>query len=208
MDRRAFLKILGLGGVALTLPKPLSLLAPLERPPLHVGRILFPPLGDDVSEFVMDGLSISPAPGIDSFRFHDFVDKWMLRVILHEPERSLNVLQCPTPYVLHLRETRQRAPSVMAGGAIVCGMDQRFDFWLKPGEEPRYPLPEVDLVLQGRLRRKDTKEWMNYSICGKFKTVRLDRAQALKLGVVPAGEPEDDFAADREEEMAKPMEGA
>lgn len=203
MDRRAFLKVLGLGGVALTLPKPLSILAPIERPPFHVGRLVFPPLADDVAEFQMEGLSISPVRGLPVARVRDFLDKWLLRVVLHEPQGAKDLLRVPTPFVLHSRETRQRAPYVL-GRLMRFLPEQRLDCWLKPGEATRYPLPEVDMVLQGRLWRKGVAadKPMVYCMYGKFKTVRMDRDEAARMGICPAGEPVDDFAADRDEELA------
>ena len=199
MDRREFLKVLGLGGVALTLPKPLSILAGIERPPLHVGRLLFPPLADDVTAFEMESLSISPSPSIQVARFRDFMDKWLLRVLRHEPAKSLDLLQVPAPYLLHSRETRERAPYTL-GRAMRFLPGERLDCWLKPSEAPRYPLPEVSMILQGRLWRNGADKPMPYYVWGKFKTVRMDRDEAARLGICPAGEPVDDFAMDRREE--------
>jgi len=196
------LKVLGLGGVALTLPKPLSILGRVERPPLHFGRLVFPELTTDAVRFEMAALRIAPAPGLPAERVAEFFEKWILRVVAHDRGKSTDMLRVPTAFVGASPIRGRGRVSYSMARLMAFKPGQRLDCWLKPGETPRYPLPEVSMVLQGSLWRKGYTEPMMYDIYGKFQTVRMDRDEAVRMGICPAGEPVDDFAVDHEEEMA------
>ncbi len=94
--------------------------------------------------------------------------------------------------------------TVALADRILFTPDMRMDCWLRPGDlNLKYPMPEVDMVLNGRIHRKGIERPMSYMMFGKFKTVRIDLEKAKQLGLVPASEPEDDFESERSEEAAR-----
>lgn len=199
MDRRGFLATIGLGGVALTLPKPLAILADIARPPLHVGRLVIPALGPD-EQFLLYQVSIGPKRGLPMSQVSEFFDKWVFRMVLRMPgDKGLDLIEAPAgimgelPWLGSLYA--MPFPHLLPPGAgLEC--------WIKPGETPRHPMPEVDLRLVGTLKAKG-REPLHYIRFGTFQTLRLDRDEAARLGIVPADEPTDDFGSDQEIEMAK-----
>lgn len=201
MDRREFLKVLGLGGVALTLPKPLSILAEVERPPLHVGRLVFPNLAEDVTRFEMAGLSLEPERGLPTKRRSEFLHKWALRVVLRRPGEDIDMLRCPSWSVGPDFPAKPEGRYTL-GHLWRFNPGERLECWLKPGEMPRYGLPRVRMALHGQLWRKGHECPLMYARIGEFETLRMDRDEAARLGICPAGEPEDDFSTDRQEEFA------
>lgn len=202
ISRRGFLSALGLGGIALTLPKPLQLLQAVERPPIHVGRLLFPPLADGVTAFEMHNLSISPKQGISIAQFKDFFEKWSLKVSFHRNGEVHDMCHVPTPHVTYARGSGVPVPTILSD-RILFTPDMRMDCWLRPDGDLKFPMPEVDMFLQGRVYRECCdKKPMPYWMYGKFQTVRVDLEQAKKLGLVPASEPEEDFGSERQEELA------
>jgi len=200
-DRRDFLKMIGLGGIALTIPKPLALLAGVERTPFHVGRLVFPSVGED-EEFVLGGISIAPRHGQPMKQIAEFFDKWALRIILRNSKKEpADLLRAPVgvvsaahcvPYLQAIYPAPHQW-SLRHGGQFEC--------WLKPGEAPRYPLPEVDMLLHGLLVRKGFEQKLSYIRAGTFQRTRVDHGEARRLGIIPSNEPADDFAVDSAEEV-------
>lgn len=199
VTRRGFMELLGLGGVALTLPKPLSILAPVERPPLHVGRLVFTAPPGEPRRFLMGGFTLAPKCQVVGARMREFYDKWFVRLALRRERQMIDMLRCPS-YLAGGALTGQRRFPYTMGCLVAVAGDQPLECWLKPGEPTRYPLPEVQMILHGQMEYLEDKRAIPYHWCGSFETVRMDRDEAARRGICPAGEPADDFSADRAEE--------
>lgn len=201
ISRRGFLHALGIGGIALTLPKPLEILKGVDHPPVHAGRLLFPPLADDITAFEMFNLSICPKQRISIAAFNEFFEKWLLKVSLLKQGVEHDLMHTPAPLVTHAPGNYPNT-SVSSPNSILFTPDMRMDCWLRPDGRLKYPMPEVDMILNGRILRKGQSKPMSYMMFGKFKTIRVDLEKAKKLGLVPASEQEDTFESERPEELA------
>ena len=207
MDRREFLKILGLGGVALTMPKPLGVIAAkmedIKGPPLHVGRCEIGPLSDDsFGNFVMQGVSLTTKMlTMTVERYKDFHGKWTLamRYLSVEGHRT-STLYFQVP-VRHIPDTSMIA-SPLAFSYLASPLDFMWragdvaEFWVTPSNRynlPKYPLPDIVISVHGwRNKRKDgivAHPW-TLRFWARVETVQLDRARALEMGLVDRDEPE------------------
>ncbi len=171
MDRRDFLKILGLGGVALTLPRPAGIVAAkmeaLAAPPLHVGRCLIGPLADDERTFLMDKIGVGVDHATTAERYADYREKWAVAVFrrfmvgdkvsrstvlrvrssfMPDPTRSRRVVYEPNDDVeLDGKETK----AVEVPEFFSCHHAYRFspgeslEFWYMPAS--RHDLPRFPL---------------------------------------------------------------
>lgn len=211
MERREFLKILGLGGVALTMPKPLEIvaakMADISGPPLHAGFCEIGPLNDENrGQFVLQGISIGTADYVDLERRNDFYDHWAMttrfvtagdrrRVWLAAPVRVFPSNRDNFVYV-DGRNPDGIATYLRPPMAYMFDIGERAEFWLTPTDRhdlPRFPLPKVTVILHGwhfdRTAKAQPKVYSN-SYWSEFKVVRLERARAIEMGLVDPSEPE------------------
>jgi len=174
MERREFLKILGLGGVALTLPKPLGIIsakmADLERPPLHVGYVETMPAKEcgDGGYFLFYNIGVRTERGITVNRQMDYYEKWSIAMFLRkEGDRNSGVKYikaraCTIPNPEHTLQTFDedgkwhKAPQFYSAPCpYLVKPDDVLEFWFVPAntrnpeEMPKYPLPKLEVVLCG-----------------------------------------------------------
>ena len=218
MDRRDFLKAIGLGGVALTLPKPLEILAAkatdLVAPPMHVGRAEMTLEKGDYLGFVIYGMALDTPRDLRRDAWEDFMAHWVLRVayrdlagnlkdILRTPCRALPMRPGPDPALGWcgnlLSAMAPKRPFYLPSPMILRPGDT-FEWWLVPYGAKR-PLPRVDLVLTGTIDRprgflSPEVSTAYYSL--PFDTVRVDRTEAIRMGLVGQEEPEEDFSRPEE----------
>jgi hypothetical protein len=79
---------------------------------------------------------------------------------------------------------------------------QRAEFWIVPGildDLPRFPLPEMEVRVHGWIYHRGRPELVSdataaVSFWSRVRTVRLERARAIELGLVGRDEPEWDGA--------------
>lgn len=226
MDRREFLKILGLGGVALTLPKPLGIvaakMADLQAPPLHVGYCEIGPLSDDERTFVWDRLAVGLDHDTPIPRYLDFSERWNFTMFLRkkkdDPASRVMFLKTTVEQLTGLyngRFTQVRYPGDPGGPYVVpheyqmfksylWDPDQVAEFWFTPASSsdlPRFPIPKLQLGMQGMMVYKKERQSsgldhtfggrvLHYIVSGEVKTVQLDRARAIEMGLVTPAEPE------------------
>ncbi len=199
MDRRDFLKSLGLGGLALTLPKPLEVvaarMADLKGPPVHMGLARFRDLaGVMVYDFSMS--CVDPALLVPS-RYMDLLNTWGVHMAAHENgENYIPVLKAP---LRRLVDRYEDAPvidprflqSKMPSRLLVPTM---LDVWIVPYEKPKHALPRLTVTLHGEMMQKTENEsWIQTfgrrDISVQVRTVRLERTRAIELGLVSPSDP-------------------
>lgn len=217
MNRRDFLKTIGLGGVALTLPKPLEVvaakMADLEAPPLHVGRADLSLRAND-DRFLIDRFMFQVDRTISRVSFEDFARNWTLRVARKTGdvlEDLLRVRVSMVPFGPGVDPELGWAGALVSASSYPYVMlrGQTWEFWLTPDGPARFPMPKVYMVVNGTLfeQRPDPfglrggrPEAGCSFISIPFRTVRVERAAAIRMGLVGPEEPEEDFAVSRREE--------
>lgn len=210
MNRREFLKALGLGGVALTVPLSRKLMAAsmadLKAPPFHVGVTEMGPLSNGDQRFHMVGLSLH-SDFLDGEKWSDLYSKWMVGVSFkREGERGPGTLWLQQP-------ASMLAPSITNDFVMVADVPRGnllrpyadeppyfYDwapgdiakFWIVPGsmqDLPKFPLPDLSIHVHGWIecrptptKRAESKRTVTF--WATFRRVSLDRAQAIKLRLV------------------------
>jgi hypothetical protein len=215
MDRREFLKMLGLGGVALTLPKPLGIVAAraaeLEAPPLHVGRTELAVDAGPGLGFAMYGLAFDLERGLSRERCDDFFRHWALRLavrhvsgdvtdMLHAPAKRVPTGEASDPQLgwcgrLLSVMSPQRPYYLMQPFVVRPG--ETLEFWLRPFGA-RFPMPEVTVALTGFRDEPNVSRMGSQYYALSFRAVRVERAAAIRMGLVGPEEPEEDFARPEE----------
>lgn len=212
LTRRGFLEMVGLGGVALTLPKPLKIvaakMADLAPPPLHVGYCELRSSGTEREPYGLLNVSLCGPRDLSMARFEDFYGKWCLSLNFRRPNG--NLLQFLKIRACHVSSEHRLAGELSEPPVwtrpVIYGMNTKpwiwpaedvAELWLVPGDPfgqdaPKYPLPKrVYAALHGVRYRQGGRT--DYGTVGQFDHVRLDRAKAIELGIVNMLEPADDF---------------
>ena len=226
MDRRDFLKILGIGGVALTLPKPIGIIsakmADLQGPPLHVGYCEIGPLANDQRAFMWDRLMVGLEHTLSIERYKDWSERWIFTMFLRRKKDD------PDSRIMFMKVRANYLPIPMGDRFVVlrdpgegqvpwttpheCRMHERHmwspdevaEFWFTPASSsdlPRFPLPKLNIGLNGLMIYKKEMQstgrdyvmggrTLHYSAFGEVRTVQLDRARAISMGLVSPEEPE------------------
>lgn len=176
MDRRSFLKTIGLGAVALTVPKPLSVIAAkmadLERPPLHVGYSESEPAHGcgPGGFFALHNIGVCTEPGISMARYEDYAAKWCISMFLRPGGvapvgRGIRWLTIPA-YAMPNPENKVRATDedgkeyqtcdfFKSPKALMLMPGDVTEFWFAPRNVsnpealPLFPLPKLEVVLHG-----------------------------------------------------------
>ena len=201
VSRRGFLQLVGLGGVALTVPKPLKIVAAkleeLSQPIFHCGyaRLTVP----SCERFLVYNIIMKTATGITRERYENFYENWVLSMLLKQDEdKYINFLKIPARMVPSGNDPREYMLATATPWMFSTG--DQLDFWLTPGGKPRFPLPEVYLAVRGQVIRPSSEHWGGkagspYWLCaepdGRFEGVRLNRVQAEKLGLWTPEEKDD-----------------
>lgn len=193
MDRRSFLKTLGLGGIALTVPKPLDLmaakLANIDAPPIHAGLCRF----RDVQGFPFEGIGVVIDRWQDPALFtpeqlSELVHKWTIHAAVRVT-KGLYIQLSRQPLRNSIFGTRWRMDSPSKGFTIMSA--ESVDVWIVPEGIIRFPLPALTVCMYGPA---DPGPFWH---CPKgrpfaslpLRTVRLERARAIELGLVSPAEP-------------------
>lgn len=214
MDRRDFLKLIGLGGVALTLPKPLEVvaarMADLERPPLHVGRVSLTSRPE--ATFAMYDFTLHLPRTISKHAYSDFMEHWMLRMSAREQDgKTVDYLRVACSFIpmgdafdpelrgyggLLAGMTPRRQPYVM-GVPLMISPDRVMEFWLMPDGLQRFPMPKAQLCFYGtQIPRVSDRRHLaadRLFINASFEEVRVERDEAIRLGIALADEGPDDL---------------
>lgn len=190
MDRRDFLKTLGLGGIALSVPKPLDLMAAkltnVDGPPVHAGLCRF----RDVQGFPFEGIGVV----IDHWQVSrlftpeqlgELMGKWMIHAgIRVSKDLYLPLSRQPLKNSLFGTRTRIENPSkftIMSAESV--------DVWIVPEGVIRFPLPALTVCMYGPpggfLPEFKGRPFRSLPL----RTVRLERGRAIELGLVSPSEP-------------------
>jgi hypothetical protein len=183
MDRRDFLKTLGLGGIALTVPKPLDLMANIAGPPIHAGLCRF----RDVRGFPFEGIGVVmdhwQVSGLfTQEQFAELKGKWTI----HAGVRVTKDLYLPLskqPLRDSIFGMRSHKGSTSKGFTIMSA--ESVDVWIVPEGIIRFPLPALTVCMYG------SREPGPYWGCPSgvpfrslpLRTVRLERSRAIELGL-------------------------
>lgn len=186
MDRREFLKSLGLGGLALTLPKSLEVVAATVRgleAPIHVGFSSFRKGGFSVDDVGVI-LPRSARPD-DTARLRN----WTLRVILRRNAgQYFPIMQDAVmnrlwgPGYPSQEEIDRRSGAIMKGASLNVLEGDTIEAWLSPEGRPDGILPRVHIGCQAR------RHGMPLVGTIKVRTVQIERARAIELGLAGADE--------------------
>ena len=211
MDRRAFLKTLGLGAVTLTVPRPLSVIAAkmadLEKPPLHVGYAELTPAAHcgDKGYYLFYDLGIMVERGITASRHRDYIENWGVSLFMRkkgDPGKGVQYLRAraahiPDPSNMVTRTDEDgnqfQVPDFLCSRkAYVLKPDDVLEFWFVPHsamsatEPPNYPLPGLMVFLRGVIyygANQPGRSTIHWQY-DNVKKVLLDRAKAIELGLV------------------------
>lgn len=208
--RRSFLKLLGIGAAGLALPKPLSIIAAkaadLEKPPLHVGYCcLDVPKRSGLGFFLFE-FGMSLPRDISRERYIDFFQKWEIRLVhptkngcqdwFRSPVRHIPVEPLPTldiGWCATLTWAMASKQLLSMPKPLHMAPGERWEFWLLAGEQPAFVMPEVRLALSGTFDDPLRSALDRRVYMLTFKKVNVDRAQAIKMGLCDAAEPEETF---------------
>ncbi|SRR5579871_211271 len=192
MDRRDFLKSIGLGGMALTLPKPLSVVAATMRdltdPPIHMGLARFRGLGG----LLIHDFSLSYIdPNVSRERHSDLVENWSIHLVAHDGGGGfVPILQGS---VLGYIVGKPNIGALIDRGALPARLlAQTFlDIWIVPHSRPTRSLPELTATLHGTGTGPAIQTgWGPLAdITAQIRTVRLERTRAIELGLVSPSDP-------------------
>lgn len=197
MDRRDFLKSIGLGGLALTLPKPLKVMAArmadLKGPPIHAGLARFRDLGG----ILVHDFSISCVdPGLqEPHRHMDLLNNWSLHLAAHENGNFIILMHGAPLNYLVVRDAvgGPRFDPAFFRGNLPSKIlaETSLDVWIVPRGEPRYPLPELTVALHGtKCGPGVTPGWGPLvDMMTQVRSVRLERTRAIELGLVSPSDP-------------------
>lgn len=182
LGRRAFLKMLGLGGAALTSPKSLEMIATKlagvkrAQPLLEVGHVVVP----TQAGFILHEISIQITQALPVKYVLQFINGMQVKMftriegkptILMESQMA-EALCVKFPYVF---------PEELACSPAEFVFKQ-IDPWAQM-------LP-VSIVLHG-LRIRQGKPTMAYAYWAQTRSARLDRDQAIEIGLANSMEPVD-----------------
>lgn len=212
LTRRGFLQMVGLGGVALTIPKPLKVvaakMADLERPPLHVGTTEIGPL----DMFTMHRFALNIGRLTTCKDAFSFSENWIFSMTFRDREGKLertNFVNMPVAFALFTpldsgfsgcMETEESIELLRFEPPVGCRISsgEIIEAWLVPappgpGEEkprpPLRPMPETTLTVDGILEREGRT--FLHTVTSNFSKVRLERTRAIELGLVEPEEEEE-----------------
>jgi hypothetical protein len=195
MDRRTFLASMGFGGLALTVPRPLQVVAAalgdVEGPPLHAVMCRFRGLeGVAIDRLFLRRLN----PAIRENALSDMMVRAVIRRGAESyvplvsgdaaPHSGENLcIEDPTmffhPYV-------RPAPLVSPGARLQFSKDDVVDVWLAPKRPMSRLVPPMEALL---CVPDDAKFWRAKIVrSASFRTVRLERARAIELGLAQPDE--------------------
>lgn len=207
-SRRDFLKSIGLGGVALTLPKPLSVVAAkvsdLEDPPIHAGCATFKIDRSYIWNDLLWNFPVNVAPSPRDY--HRFIYGTTISIFFKynrfsgEVPKRLKVSQLtwPMSHIPSILEWK-RAKKPVHGWGLSLFPGEEVEIWCMPNRMPPHPhllhgaisgkLLPVEFGMQG-ISRFDggTGIWHYVS---KMELVRLERARAIEMGLISSEEPEE-----------------
>lgn len=190
MDRRDFMRSIGLGGLALTLPKPLEILAAkasdLAAPPLHVGYVQIP----GGIALVEIGVSVNREenPGLDLAAL--FQNSWQIHVV-SRPLRAGSYLTlfegcfAGTCFIDGSLVTQDRHV------AYNVPEDHCAEMWIVPEGKPQRMLPKLHATFKALSINRLYANPHKGSV--PIKTVRLERTRALEMGLVTPADPYETF---------------
>ena len=187
MNRRDFLKGIGLGGLVLTAPKPLAVvaakMADLEAPPLHIGYCEIGPLADRQRAFELHGVTLRiEGAGWDDLPSRDavqeFYEKWVLHLLLRRTasKEVVSWLRVPTRFLpgtspdrdMGAPPGRVRAVSVpyITHKAYRFSATETVECWLAPRPDetpPRHLLPRCRILFNGVMGYTEKGERQGHS---------------------------------------------
>jgi hypothetical protein len=188
MDRRGFLKLIGLGGTALLAPKPLGIvaarMADLTDPPLHVGLARFRGLAD----FPLYGMSLaseaSDWSGVPAY--FDFIQNWHVRVVVRrDGARSYaEILHGPAADFLP-----PFGVDVTPGFLYGLQPSDVVEVWFSPSGKPRFPLTPMKAILLGPPEHLMSRAGPRARVAAPIRAVRLERSRAIELGLASTADP-------------------
>lgn len=190
MNRRDFLKLVGLGGTALLAPKPLEVIAArmadLSGPPLHVGVCRF----RELHNFALQDVGI-------------LLDRWQHKDAL-APGQQADLLR---NWTVHLAVRRGAGRDYLRIGqrllgrsvfgfpgreeasepSILLRRSDSVEVWIVPQGAPRFPLPLLSACVYGPVPASDRQPRETATL--PIRTVRLERARAIELGLASTSDP-------------------
>jgi hypothetical protein len=212
MERRDFLKILGLSGVALTMPKPLDIIAAkmsdLTSPPLHVGYCEIRPVYFPSNTFVEDACGITTERALSANRYVDYARNWSIRLFIRKGEdKNSRVLWMQGParmvqdpaYNLHLHSFGKDGHHIEIPTLVdspfkrIWTSEDIAELWILPGNRdglPKYVLPKLKWIMRGTMLYREEKISRSFWHVTDVQTVQVDRARAIEMGLALPSEPE------------------
>jgi hypothetical protein len=190
MDRRNFLKLMGLSGTALLAPKPLEVIAArmadLSGPPLHVGVARFRDLNHfpfilQDAGIVLDGWQRRDA--MTPQHMDDLLNNWTIHLAIRQHCGSyLKVSQRPLNRCLFGFGRDQ-----FAGPNIILTPADSVEVWIVPEGQPCFPLPALTACIYGppTFSIREPRKTASMPI----RAVRLERSRAIELGLASTSDP-------------------
>lgn len=209
MDRRDFLKSIGLAGVALTLPKPLSVVAAkisdLKDPPIHAGYASFKIDRTFIWNDLIWHYPVGMVPTMQDYK--RFSSGTSVSVFLgrrhDETAKITSIVHVPTSHIPSFLEWKKGHGYGFAHG-IYLAPGEEIEIWCIPHKTPMGDpgkLLPIEWIIQGMstfeldphpagINKSRLARWC---FMRKMELVRVERARAIELGLVTPGEPEETF---------------
>lgn len=189
MDRRSFLGYLGLGGLALTVPKPLEAIVakigPLAVPPIHVGVATLR------GGFHLHGIGIAvPADA----RCDELAD-WKVHVVQRTPDlRAFNILfekpaiDCVTR-LTNVTATPGWMPRAQDQGFVYNVVKENtLQLWFSCVRRPKAVIPGIRALLKiSPIDRLPMDTPLEAPLT--LRRAQIERNQAVELGIVSERDP-------------------
>ncbi len=199
MDRRTFLTSIGLGGLALTIPKPLSVVAAklsdLKDPPIYAGHTSFKIDRPFVLYDLYWNYPVNYPAGIEHPSIRDYnLFTHGTTVSLFSRGTRIMWEQLPTSHIPSAREWGE-AVKPKFGWGISLPPGEEVELWCVPrltssGEHGK--LLPVDWTIQGLWKPSDKHSgFQAWYFVNKMKLVRIERDRAIELGLASPEEPEE-----------------
>lgn len=187
MDRRHFLKMMGLGGTALLAPKPFEVISArmtdISGPPLHVGLCRFRELGQFHLQDVGIVYDAWQRPDLRNTEpISDLLKNWSVHLAARRGGYYVKLSQRPIRKCI-MGWGRQEA----SDDDIEIAARDTVEVWIVPDGNPRFPLPPLTACVYGPLPR--SMEMPRKVATMPVRAIRLERTRAIELGLALPSDP-------------------
>lgn len=197
MDRRSFLKSMGLGGLSLLAPKPLQVVAArlsdISDLPVHAGLARFRGVDDfsfqDVGIVYDDWQKATASIPQAVERVKDLMDNWTVHLAIRWGKDAYETIAVrPMARSVFCIGDRSH-PYLPSSMRFHIKKADSVDVWAVPSGAPRFPLPRLTVAMFGPWTGTWTQPKPRDYASLSMHSVRLERGRAIELGLAAPSDP-------------------